>query len=196
MVTTAKKPRRLSLSRSLSILLALAAIGAAGVVFEEKRQASKEARDVAKLKRKIDAEQEKISELKAEWSLLDQPARLQKIVELHPDVLPLEVMKTEQIGTIDDVPWPPPPPAPKEGEHDAEAAPSVPVATAPASAAPAIAPPIVTAPAATASPAAAPAATAAPMPLGEAAETTSDMPSVEPAGDDVDEATFSPEVDR
>jgi hypothetical protein len=82
-VTTARKPRRLSLSRSLSILLALAAIGAAGVVFEEKRQASKEARDVAKLKRKIDAEREKISELNAEWSMLDQPARLQKIVELH-----------------------------------------------------------------------------------------------------------------
>ncbi len=185
MVTTAKKPRRLSLSRSLSILLALAAIGAAGVVFEEKRQASKEARDVAKLKRKIDAEREKISELNAEWSMLDQPARLQKIVELHPDVLKLDVMKTEQIGTIDDVPWPPPPPAPKEGEHDAEAASSTPVATAPATAAPAIA-------SQPSAPAAAPAAALnAPMPLGDTA-----VPAVEPVGDEVDETTFSPEVDR
>lgn len=102
-----KEPRRISLSRSLSIVLALTAIGAAGVVFEEKRQASSEARDIAKLNRKIEAEKEKISELKAEWSLLDQPARLQSLVEHHAGVLPLEVMKTEQIGTIDDVPWRP-----------------------------------------------------------------------------------------
>lgn len=172
-MVTSKQPRRLSLSRSLSILLALAAIGAAGIVFEEKRQASSEARDVAKLKRKIDAEREKISELKAEWSMLDQPARLQKIVELHPDALPLEMLKTEQIGTIDDVPWPPPPPAPKEGANGAAKPPAGPLAAtasggthAPAS-----------------EPAWAPAGTPAPMPLGEAA-------------DEVEETTFSPEVDR
>lgn len=177
-MVTVRKPRRLSLSRTLSIVLALAAIGAAGVVFEEKRQASKEARDVAKLKRKIDAEREKISELKAEWSMLDQPARLQKIVELHPDVLPLEVMKTEQIGTIDDVPWPPPP-EPKEGEHEAApaAAPHAPVAAS--TAAP---------PPATATPPAG-AAVSAPMPLGGAAEPTA------AAGEEIEE-TFSPEVDR
>ena len=180
MVTTAKKPRRLSLSRTLSILLALAAIGAAGVVFEEKRQASKEARDVAKLKRKIDAEGERISELKAEWSMLDQPARLQKIVELHPDVLTLEVMKTEQIGTIDDVPWPPPPPAPKEGAHDE----AKPVAAVPAPHTPATAPHQAPAPAS--QPASAPAPAAAPMPLGEAA--------AESPADEIEETTFSPEV--
>lgn len=104
---TTREPRRISVSRLLSIVLALTAIGAAGIVFEEKRQASAEAREVAKLKRKVEAEKEKISELKAEWSLLDQPARLQSIVEHHGEVLVLDVMKTEQIGTIDDVPWPP-----------------------------------------------------------------------------------------
>lgn len=176
MVTT-RKPRRLSFSRTLSIVLALAAIGSAGVVFEEKRQASKEARDVAKLKRKIDAERERISELNAEWSMLDQPARLQQIVELHPDAFTLDVMKTEQIGTIDDVPWPPPP-EPKKGENEAApaAASHAPVA-ANAAAQPAPAP--VTPPAGAA-------AVSAPMPLGAAAE---------PAGEEVEE-TFSPEVDR
>jgi hypothetical protein len=184
LVTTAKKPRRLSLSRTLSILLALAAIGAAGVVFEEKRQASKEARDIAKLKRKIDAEGEKISELKAEWSMLDQPARLQKIVELHPDVLTLDVMKTEQIGTIDDVPWPPPPPAPKEGAHDAATPPAVPLAaaTTPHPAADQAPPPA-------SEPATAPAHAPAPMPLGAAAEAPAETPA-----DEIEETTFSPEV--
>jgi hypothetical protein len=182
-VVTVRKPRRLSLSRTLSIVLALAAIGAAGVVFEEKRQASKEARDVAKLKRKIDAEREKISELKAEWSMLDQPARLQKIVELHPDVLTLEVMKTEQIGTIDDVPWPPPP-EPKEGEP--AAAPAATPAPLTANAAP----PAAAVPAAgPAAPAGAASAVTAPMPLGGAAEPPA------AAGEEIEE-TFSPEVDR
>lgn len=181
-MTTAKKPRRLSLSRTLSILLALAAIGAAGVVFEEKRQASKEARDVAKLKRKIDAEGERISELKAEWSMLDQPARLQKIVELHPDVLPLDVMKTEQIGTIDDVPWPPPPPAPKEGAHDPAKPSAAPVAAA---ATPHSTPDHAPAPAS--EPASAPAH--APMPLGVAADAPAETPA-----DEIEETTFSPEV--
>jgi hypothetical protein len=125
-----KEPRRISLSRSLSIVLALTAIGAAGVVFEEKRQASSEARDIAKLNRKIEAEKEKISELKAEWSLLDQPARLQSLVEHHAAVLPLEVMKTEQIGTIDDVPWRPV----EETKGDAEPPKAAKPASAPAAA--------------------------------------------------------------
>jgi hypothetical protein len=184
-VVTARKPRRLSFSRTLSIVLALAAIGAAGVVFEEKRQASKEARDVAKLKRKIDAEREKISELKAEWSMLDQPARLQKIVELHPDVLTLDVMKTEQIGTIDDVPWPPPP-EPKKGEGEAAPAAAHPSMATNAAAAPAAASPSAAPPAAAA--AGAP-AVSAPMPLGGNAEPPA------AAGEEIEE-TFSPEADR
>lgn len=115
-----QQPRRLSVSRTLSIVLALATIGVAGFVFEEKRQATKEAHDVAKLRRKIEAEKERISELNAEWALLDQPARLQAIVELHPDALKLEPLKTEQIGTIDDVPWKPAPP-PETEAHAATA---------------------------------------------------------------------------
>ena len=54
-------------------------------------------------------EQEAISLLKAEWSVLTQPARLQDLVERHADVLKLAPMTAEHIGTLADIPAKPAP---------------------------------------------------------------------------------------
>lgn len=99
--------RRISISRTLSAILAILTILAAGVVFEEKREAGRVSGEVARLKRGIEQEKERISELKAEWALLDQPARLQAIVEAHPEDFALAPILPTQIGRIGDLPWRP-----------------------------------------------------------------------------------------
>jgi len=142
--------RRISISRTLSAILAILTILAAGVVFEEKREAGRMSGEVARLKRGIELEKERISELKAEWALLDQPARLQAIVEAHPKDFALEPILPTQIGRIGDLPWRPvrPPEDAAEGgdpaaarddpaaphggaAHGASGAPALPVKAAP-----------------------------------------------------------------
>lgn len=105
MASTGERP--LSFSRALSLVLALATIAAAAVVFDEKRDSARVAAEVSRLQAEIREERERISELKAEWSLLDQPARLQALVEAHPEVFPIGPMLPTQIAGIEDVPWRP-----------------------------------------------------------------------------------------
>ena len=99
--------RQISISRTLSVVLALLTIIAAGIVFEEKREAGRIASEVSRLSTKITEQKERMSELKAEWSLLEQPARLQAIVERHADRFPLEPIRTDQIGAVADAPFRP-----------------------------------------------------------------------------------------
>jgi hypothetical protein len=75
----------------------IAATASAATVFMMKKEAERDARAIGELNRKIAAERQRISELLAEWSLLDHPARLQALVERHNDVLNLEPIRAEQI---------------------------------------------------------------------------------------------------
>lgn len=115
--------RRFPYGRLLSVLLALATIVVAAFAFEEKRDSAHAASQLAKLKREIAREHEKIADLKAEWALLDQPSRLQGIAMRYGDVLHLQFLDPKQIGTLADIPErPPEPEIPTEGAgHGAEA---------------------------------------------------------------------------
>ncbi|SHO63032.1 hypothetical protein SAMN02745172_01248 [Pseudoxanthobacter soli DSM 19599] len=115
--------RRFPYGRLLSVLLALATIVVAAFAFEEKRDSAHAASQLAKLKREIAREHEKIADLKAEWALLDQPSRLQGIAMRYGDVLHLQFLDPKQIGTLADIPErPPEPEIPAEGaSHGAQA---------------------------------------------------------------------------
>jgi hypothetical protein len=88
------------------VLIALMLIGA-GVVYDFKYEAERAAAKVAKINRKIDAERDAIATLKAEWSLLNQPKRLQELAERHRGFLELDPLDPTQIGSIDDIPFKP-----------------------------------------------------------------------------------------
>lgn len=92
------------------LLIALMLVGA-GVVYDFKYEAEKATAKVAKINRKIDAERDAIATLKAEWSLLNQPRRLQELTEKHHAYLELDPLDPTQIGTIDDIPFKPAVPA-------------------------------------------------------------------------------------
>jgi hypothetical protein len=80
---------------------ALAAVSSAATVFVMKKDAAHDAEAIRELDRKIAAERQRISELLALWSGLDDPARLQALVERHNDVLRLEPMSARQIVKVD-----------------------------------------------------------------------------------------------
>lgn len=88
------------------LLIALMLLGA-GVVYDLKYEAEKATAKVARINRKIDTERDAIATLKAEWSLLNQPKRLQELTERHHAYLELDPLAPTQIGSIDDIPFKP-----------------------------------------------------------------------------------------
>lgn len=79
------------------------AASSAAAVFVTKKDAERDARAIGELKRSIAAEEQRISELRAEWSALDHPARLQALAERHAAVLRLEPLSAEQVVSAADL---------------------------------------------------------------------------------------------
>jgi len=70
-------------------------------LYQVKEDANEAKQQIAVLKKQIAKEQRAINLLTAEWSYLNQPARLQGLVERHGKRLNLGVMALEQIVTFD-----------------------------------------------------------------------------------------------
>ena len=103
--------------RALQVLSVLAAAGAAVFVFQIKYRAEAVADHAADLQRSLDQENETLSLLQAEWSLLIQPARVQELVERHAERLKLTPLDPAQITKLENLPM-----RPKGPEPDDEAA--------------------------------------------------------------------------
>jgi hypothetical protein len=84
-------------------LVAIIVLGAAWT-FQIKHQAELAEDEVAKLRRQIALERETIDILKADWSYLNNPERLQRIVEAFENELDLGPIDPEQIITLDELP--------------------------------------------------------------------------------------------
>jgi hypothetical protein len=100
--------------RWLQVLSVVGAAGAAVFVFHVKYQAEAVAERAADLQRELDRENETISLLEAEWSLLIQPARVQGLVERHTELLELQPLDPKQITKIEMLPMRPSGPAPDD----------------------------------------------------------------------------------
>jgi hypothetical protein len=88
------------------LLLAAMIVGAV-VTYQLKREAEIAAADVARLRGEIAAEREAVALLRAEWSMLTQPGRLQTVVEQNPDRFRLAPFSPAQIATIGEIPMRP-----------------------------------------------------------------------------------------
>lgn len=91
------------LTITLTAVAVFAALISAASTFLAKRAAEEDARAIARLQRSIAAERQRISELRAEWSALDNPARLTHLHSLHGEALDLRPISAEQIVTVADV---------------------------------------------------------------------------------------------
>ncbi|RCS25476.1 hypothetical protein DUT91_01330 [Phyllobacterium salinisoli] len=90
--------------RTFDIILITIMLAAATVTYKIKYDAEKQMADVRTLQRKINFEKDTITLLKADWSLLTQPNRLQKLVDVYQSELDLKPIDAHQIGSIEDIP--------------------------------------------------------------------------------------------
>ena len=90
--------------RTSDIILISVMIGAAAVTYTIKHRAENTLAGIRDLDRQIRYEENTIDLLKADWSLLKQPSRLQTLTETYKDDLGLQELDPNQIGDISEIP--------------------------------------------------------------------------------------------
>jgi hypothetical protein len=87
--------------RLLNFVVIVVLVLAAGYVYQVKFESTLQAERVAKLRAEIGRERDHIAGLRAEWSKLDTPARIQTLTERHLTLRPVE---PSQFDGLDRVP--------------------------------------------------------------------------------------------
>jgi len=100
--------------RVVNLIAVMAVILTSFALYRVKYEASGETTKVAALRTEIAQEEDTIAVLKAEWSHLNEPARLQALSSRYLDLKPLDV---DQIATLQDLPERPSEPDPYGGAH-------------------------------------------------------------------------------
>ena len=90
--------------RTTDIVLIAVMVSAAALTYKTKREAEEQLATVQKIHAQIRYEEDTIDLLKADWSLLTQPSRLQKLTELYKSQLDLEPVTARQIVGVGDLP--------------------------------------------------------------------------------------------
>ena len=90
--------------KTLDIIMIMVMISAAAVTFRIKAESEAQLREVRLLERQIAHEEESIDLLEADWSLLTQPSRVQKLVDAHKEELGLQATISRQVTGIDAIP--------------------------------------------------------------------------------------------
>jgi cell division protein FtsL len=75
--------------RLLHVLVIGALVSAAAYVYKIKFESTREAERLAKIRMEIRREQDAIAGLRAEWSKLDNPARIQELANRHLALKPI-----------------------------------------------------------------------------------------------------------
>lgn len=86
-----------------TVLIAIM-VAAAAFTYKTKHDAETKYGEVRKLEAAIRYEEDTIDVMKADWSLLTQPARLQKLTEAFSEQLKLQPVDPHSIVELDDLP--------------------------------------------------------------------------------------------
>lgn len=90
--------------KTLEIIMIMVMISAAAVTFRIKATSEAQLREVRNLERQIAREEDTIDLLGADWSLLTQPSRIQKLVDAHKEQLGLEPTTSRQVVGVEEIP--------------------------------------------------------------------------------------------
>jgi hypothetical protein len=102
--------KAIAIMRILHLTVVAALIVAAAFVYKIKFESTMRAAEMARLAAEIKRERDAIAALRADWALLENPARIQGLVERH---LALRMLDPAQIDRLDRLPERPVPPAPQ-----------------------------------------------------------------------------------
>ena len=95
--------------RLLNILVICALILAASFVYKIKFDSTLQAERVAKLRSEIRRERDAIATLRAEWSQLDNPIRIQGLAQRHLALRPIEATQFDALDRLPERPADAPP---------------------------------------------------------------------------------------
>lgn len=98
--------------RTLDLVLIAAMVAAAAFTYRVKHQAEQKLEEIHHLQANIRLQEDTIDLLKADWSVLIQPARLEKFVKFYKPELQLETVRPQQIATLNELPTYPKPEQP------------------------------------------------------------------------------------
>ncbi len=90
--------------RTTDIALIAVMLAAAGFTYMTKHEAENQRAEIRALEQKIMIEEDSIDVLKADWALLTQPSRLQRLAERYSEQLGLKPTEPWQIATMQDLP--------------------------------------------------------------------------------------------
>ena len=90
--------------RTSDIVLFAVMVAAAAFTYKTKHEAEDRLAEVAHIQSEIRVEEETIDILKADWSLLTQPSRLQKLSEIYQAELNLAPVEAGQIVGLEELP--------------------------------------------------------------------------------------------
>jgi hypothetical protein len=90
--------------RTSDIVLIAVMVSAAAFTYNTKRTVEDQLAEVRAIEAEIRFEQDTIDLLKADWSLLTQPSRLQKLTRIYESELKLQPVEASQIGALEDLP--------------------------------------------------------------------------------------------
>ena len=90
--------------RASDIVLIAAMVAAAAFTYKTKHEAEDRQATLRKIEQQIRFEEDTIDLLKADWSLLTQPARLQKLARTYEAELGLQPLEAKQIVGLEEVP--------------------------------------------------------------------------------------------
>lgn len=92
--------------RTLDLIMICAMIAAAAFTYQVKHAAEDKLEQVQKLQASIKQQEATIDLLEADWSLLNQPSRLQSLSKAYEAELKLKQMQPNQMAGTDELPGP------------------------------------------------------------------------------------------
>jgi cell division protein FtsL len=96
--------------RLLNICVIAALFVAAAYVYKIKYESTQRAEQVVKLRTEIRREHDAIAALRAEWSRLDNPARIQELAKRHLALKPIDQRQFDRLDHLPERPTPLVPP--------------------------------------------------------------------------------------
>ena len=90
--------------RVLNILVIAALVSAAAYVYKTKFESTRQAEHLAKVRMEIRQEQDAIASLRAEWSKLDTPSRIQALANRHLSLKPIDPRQFDALRNLPERP--------------------------------------------------------------------------------------------
>ncbi|MGY6708848.1 MAG: cell division protein FtsL [Rhizobiaceae bacterium] len=90
--------------RTTDIVLIAVMISAAAFTYKTKHDAENRYSEIRRLETQIRVQENAVDVLRADWSLLTQPSRLQRLAERYDEDLGLVPAEAQQFGRIDEIP--------------------------------------------------------------------------------------------